>query len=472
MLLPGDDAQARYDGARRGRQGQAWYADDRTPQEEARSDLVWLRRRARDLDKNNPWARKAVGLICDDAIGTGVTPKIRTGRYRAVQRFASAAMRWMESPAADIAGRASFALMQRVAARMLVRDGEVMIRRLRMIEPASGLPLRVQILAMDWLDTAVDGPMPNGNIAFCGIEYDPSLQRVAYYIKGSLDSDPFRARPLDTVRIPARDIIHLFRLDEAGQERGIPWGAAALWSHRDLADYDQAQLLRQKIAAATVIKQTTASVQLPNEIGPNGPRKPTQAMEPGEIVRLAPGEDIQIVQAAGVDGYADVQKVSLRRIAAAYPVSYVALSGDLSDTNYSSGKLGWQQQKRSIETLQWLELKPHLLDRVFNWLQDAWMLDPGDATVTWTFPAFQMLDESKEIPAKVKKIRAGLASRQSVVREMGEDVEEIDAEIAEDNARSDELGLSFDSDGRRPEQARAADAPAAPAAPPQEGQDA
>jgi lambda family phage portal protein len=458
---------ARYDGARRGRQGQAWYADDRTPMEEARADLPWLRRRARDLDKNNPWARRAVGLICDDAVGHGVTAKIQVGRYRSVQRFATAALAWMESPQADLSGRASFALIQRLGVRTMVRDGEVMIRRIRAIEPRSGLPLRLQVLAMDWLDHSKDGPLSDGGFVWMGIEYDTRLQRVAYWLKGSLDTDPLRPRPLDAVRVPARDIIHLFRLDEPGQERGIPWGAAALWSHRDLADYDQAQVLRQKIAASTVIKHMTVSAtQLPGEIGPDGKaRKPSMRFEPGEVVRVAPGEDVQVVQMPGVDGYAEVQKVSLRRIAAAYPVSYVALSGDLSDTNYSSGKLGWQQQRRSIETLQWLELKPHLLDGVFAWLSEAWLLDAGDASATWTFPAFQMLDESKEIPAKVKKIRAGLASRQAVVREMGEDVEQIDAEIAEDNERSDRLKLSFDSDGRRPEQAKAEPAPANEPAP-------
>ncbi len=43
-------------------------------------------------------------------------------------------------------------------------------------------------------------------------------------------------------------------------------------------------------------------------------------------------------------------------------------------------------------------------------------------------------------------VRNGFKSRAEVVSEMGYDVEEIDQEIAEDQKRASELGLSFDSD--------------------------
>ncbi len=43
-------------------------------------------------------------------------------------------------------------------------------------------------------------------------------------------------------------------------------------------------------------------------------------------------------------------------------------------------------------------------------------------------------------------VRNGFKSRSEVVSELGYDVEEIDQEIAEDQRRASELGLSFDSD--------------------------
>lgn len=45
-------------------------------------------------------------------------------------------------------------------------------------------------------------------------------------------------------------------------------------------------------------------------------------------------------------------------------------------------------------------------------------------------------------------IRAGLMSRSEAISTFGYDAEDIDREIAADNARADELGLVFDSDPR------------------------
>jgi capsid protein len=45
-------------------------------------------------------------------------------------------------------------------------------------------------------------------------------------------------------------------------------------------------------------------------------------------------------------------------------------------------------------------------------------------------------------------IRAGLLSRSQAISAFGYDAEDIDREIAADNARADALGLVFDSDPR------------------------
>ncbi len=45
-------------------------------------------------------------------------------------------------------------------------------------------------------------------------------------------------------------------------------------------------------------------------------------------------------------------------------------------------------------------------------------------------------------------IRSGLMSRSEAISAYGYDAEDVDREIATDNARADELGLVFDSDPR------------------------
>ena len=46
-------------------------------------------------------------------------------------------------------------------------------------------------------------------------------------------------------------------------------------------------------------------------------------------------------------------------------------------------------------------------------------------------------------------VRGGFKSRSAVINEMGYDEEDVDRQVAADNARADSLGLTFDSDPRK-----------------------
>ncbi len=70
-------------------------------------------------------------------------------------------------------------------------------------------------------------------------------------------------------------------------------------------------------------------------------------------------------------------------------------------------------------------------------------------TPRWIGPTIAMLDERAETAATVSKIRAGLTSRSEAVSATGWNIEDIDAEIAADNARADRLNLVLDSDPRK-----------------------
>jgi len=53
------------------------------------------------------------------------------------------------------------------------------------------------------------------------------------------------------------------------------------------------------------------------------------------------------------------------------------------------------------------------------------------------------------VTAEEKAVRAGFKSRSAVVSEHGEDAEVVDLEQQNDNQRADDLGLTYDSDGRQ-----------------------
>ena len=68
--------------------------------------------------------------------------------------------------------------------------------------------------------------------------------------------------------------------------------------------------------------------------------------------------------------------------------------------------------------------------------------------VKWIAQGWQWVDPKKEFDAMIAAIRGGLLSRSEAISSFGYDAEDIDREIAADNARADALGLVFDSDPR------------------------
>jgi capsid protein len=69
---------------------------------------------------------------------------------------------------------------------------------------------------------------------------------------------------------------------------------------------------------------------------------------------------------------------------------------------------------------------------------------------------------TQEFNAMKLAIRAGLTSRSEAISAYGYDAEDVDREIAADNARADALGLVFDSDPRHDQVAAPAEASSIP----------
>jgi lambda family phage portal protein len=69
--------------------------------------------------------------------------------------------------------------------------------------------------------------------------------------------------------------------------------------------------------------------------------------------------------------------------------------------------------------------------------------------VEWRPPSWDWVDPLKDMKAEVTAVRAGFKPRGAVVNEMGYDEEDVDRQIAADNARADALGLTFDTDPRK-----------------------
>lgn len=476
--------RAEYDGATFGRRAAGW----RRTQRDANGELTpavmaALRGIARDLVRNNPFAARGVATIANNMVGTGITFQVyRDGKIDdALNRKARA---HFDTTSCDSGGRHDLYGLQLQAARTIVESGAVVMRRRwRRASDRLPLPVQLQILEPDYLDPSKDGQLaaaPGANAGFVvhGVQFSPIGAREGYWLYNG-HPGAGRTSSLGSTLIPAADVAHVFRADRPEMEHGATWLAPIVLRMKDFADFEDAQLTRQKLASAFVgfvsgedDGGTIPGIQTEEGDAP-GDREPLDYIEPGTFQYGRPGEEVTFSTPPGVDGYADYTKVSLRAIAAGLGVPYEALTGDLSNVNFSSGRMGWLEYQRSLATWQWSTFIPQFCGAVGQWMLDALALtgeDVTNVTVRWTPPGREMINPSDEVKANRDAIRSGQKTISQCARERGEDPDTFLAEATADFAKLDELGLVFDCDPRR---VTAVGNPAeAPSAPPEQPQGA
>src|SRR5699024_9688155 len=175
-------------------------------------------------------------------------------------------------------------------------------------------------------------------------------ERVAYHLHRDHPGDLEAGYNTSHIRVPADDVIHLFRVLRPGQVRGISDLAPVIIKIRDWDSFEDAQLVRQQIAACYTAFVRTPSDVLGGMMGTDPEEMPlVTSMEPGLVQLLQPGEDVTFGTPPDVGGYNDFADVTLHEIAAGLGISYEALTGDLRGANFSSARMGWIEFRNKID---------------------------------------------------------------------------------------------------------------------------
>lgn len=299
-----------------------------------------------------------------------------------------------------------------------------------------------------------------------GIEFNVEGQRTAYHAYRQRPGDNLAQNTLDTVRLPAADMLHLFSALAPGQLRGITWLAPVLLRLHELDQYEDAALVKAKVAALFTgfIRDPDGTVAGLNSGGGTNANGLLQVgMEPGSLVPLPPGADIQFSDPADPGDYGAYVKNHIRAIASGLGLPYELVSGDLEGVTYSSIRAGLVEFRRRMEQLQhtvivfqfcrpvWERfvrlavLAGHIPAQDFDRNPDAWL------ACDWLPPKWDWVDPLKDARAEIEQINAGLKSRSQSIAERGYDSEEVDAAIAADRDREDALGLFFNTTPSQPE---------------------
>jgi lambda family phage portal protein len=425
--------------------------------QELRYELVTLRGRSRELSRNNPSWRRFLKLLEQNVVGhKGIRLEcqmtLKTGKNAGQpdeienDRVEAAWKDWGRKGNCDVTRKHTWVSLQQLGIRTVGRDGEAFVR---MVENfPNDYRFALQMIDADQVDSNFSQADPRIEQ---GVEYDPWGAPVAFWVLESHPSEPARERKRE--RIPARDVIHLYVEERAGQARGVPWCASGIVTMRMLDGYSEAELIAARTAAAKMgfIKQSEEAA------GPDPDALPgsTQTMDaqPGVIETLGIGQSFESWDPTHPAGNFEPFVLAQQRLLAmGLNVSHMSLTGDLRQANYSSARVGLLDERDGWRGLQtWLADNLH--DPVYRrWLRIASLtpklrLPTDDLTkyenVVWRPRGWDWVDPKNDLEAAGIAVDRGFKSRTEIVAESGREFGDVLREIKTENQLAETLGVEL-----------------------------
>ncbi len=412
-----------------------------------RADAQAVRVKARALVQNVPYIEAGMEGLATATVGTGIIPRA-TGREKEV--INELFKEWAKVCDAD--GRFDYYGLVRAAYFAMEQDGEVLVRK-RTRRPTDGLPvpLQLQLLEIDWLDSARSGTL-NGNPIINGIEYDMLGAVAAYYLwdqhPGEVAVTRGRAQ---SQRVPAKDIIHLFNPKRPGQGRGFSRLAPVISRVRDLQLYEDAELARKNLETRLSVLASGDITQMENPASLGGAGDQAQGSRDlgdlggGTVVGMPAGMNFTVVEPKAAPGYVDYVKYQLHLIAAGIGVPYEMLTGDMSGVNFSSARVRLLDFRRMVQAIQWLVVIPKLLmpihDAFVEHAHLAGRIKGRDKSVDFSPPKWDYVNPEQDVRADQAEIGAGLSTISEKLRQRGYDPEVVFAEWKSDYDKLTGLGI-------------------------------
>lgn len=436
-----------YEGAKKSRRTENWFTTKRGPNADIKAALSTLIERSQDLVDSDPWSSKAVSVIVNNVVGEG----IEGAPAKASKAYANDWNDWANSPLCDFYGKSNLFGLQALALRTIAVRGSVLVRK--RIDPdiwaREGLiPLQLQLLEPDWLDTTRDGRVDEyGNEIIGGKAYDRWGRWLGAYLWDQHPGEESLSRlRLTSSFVPRSELLHVYELRRPGQYTGVPWGVAALLLSRDIGDITAAAVLKQKLAACFAAFVTDTDTEADRE-GDDL----TETIEPGLLQRLFPGQSVVFSDPPKVDDTIELLKFNLMGVAAAWGITYESLTGDLSGVNFSSGRMGWLEFNRGVGKWRWDMLIPQMLDPVGLWYREtAQIVGRGRIPrgMAWTAPRREMINPKEEIAYLIDAVKAGFMTLSEVQRSFGYVPQKLLDELQEDFKMARERGLALSVDGQ------------------------
>ena len=403
-----------------------------------------LRNRARYEVANNSYARGIVLTLANDVIGTGPRLQLLTEDAEANSRIERDFTLWSKA----------IGLPEKLRTMRMARaeDGEAFAVLTNNPNIASPVKLDLRLVEADQITTP-DISVLDRN-AIDGIVFDNAGNPVEYHVlKEHPGSDALGATglALDYDRIPADAMIHWFRVDRPGQNRGVPDITPALPLFAQLRRFTLAVLGAAETAAdfAGVLYTDAPANGEADSIEPMD----TIELEARALLTMPGGWKMgQIKAEQPSTTYAEFKREILNEIARCLNMPFNVAAGNSSGYNYASGRLDHQTYFKSIRVDQ-AHVNAVVLDRIFKaWLYEAilvsellpiTMRSQLDPPHQWFWDGHEHVDPAKEANAQATRLANHTTTLADEYARRGQDWESQLRQRAKENKLLRELGLSM-----------------------------
>lgn len=447
------------------------------------NNLHILRNRSRAIVRDYPHAGRFIGLLHQNVVGPNgikLQAQIKRGKRLDTSANDQIETEWeswaSNATACDLAEQWPMKYLLRQILTAWATDGECFIILNRGLGSHG---LKLQVVEADHLDHRFNTNLSHSgantdSIIRMGIELAPSGERLAYWFYSNHPGDlgvltPMSSSGIDSVgafgsggsfntsyqrvRVPADQVIHVRMPGRAGQHRGEPPMHAVLLQLYHLGKYTEAEVVAARVGACKqgfIIPDNSNAQYTGDREESNG--QVTEEVAPGIVTQLPPGARFESFDPQHPNaGYAEFVKAMLRSVGAGLGVSAHNLTGDMTDVNYSSARIAELAERDG-----WMALQNWLIDTVLTPVYAEWLrmsILTGRVSlpesrrvrdlhdVRFMGRRWAWVDPQKEINARLDALRAGLATWDQTLIELGLDPEDTLNRLKENKKSLQDAGL-------------------------------
>ena len=411
-----------------------------------------LRDWARHLADNSSIAAAVLSSRVSNAIGSGLTyePLVRNRSGELLQdlndRIRRIHERW--SRAVDVTGELTRQELERLAWRTWDVDGETFVREVVRRESDTDVPYQLQMIETDWLPFTVTRVW-NDNAIVHSVEKNQWGRPIAYYVDPRRISDIYGYTPSglgidpdSMIRVPASEMFHVKRMERPNQSRGVTLFHAVIFRIADIAEFSAAHRLAARASADLFMSINRAPDMSTEEI----PDDRTFQIEHLKIIdELAPGETANFHDPRHPNQNAvDFVREELRSVAAACDVGFSQIA-QVFDSSYAAQRLEvvdtFRKADRDRSKFIADFARPGLYERPVEMAIMAGMIPQRllrqadqqtllDCRIDG--PQMPVIDPVKDRQAYALDQENGWDSRHGIIRRMGKQPAQVDAERSQD----------------------------------------